>query len=200
MTTTTTRQDLVNKFLSDIQACEFDGEEFEHLKPTASEICAYLDTERCDEIPELDIRLLREKITWARKSFEVKEEFADLEWNQSSWLQGELLGEVIKVDVPIEDGVYTQQGYVAEGFCNTAGCIAGSIAIQHGKPIWELREGYERQYGACFMESGETIEQFAKEKLGLTPVEARLLFDGEASIDFLEIMAEGICLRRGLDY
>lgn len=173
----------------------FTTEEYEEMKFTAPEIAEWLTQVDCHcEVPELNLELLREQITWARKSHTVKDEFAQCGWKQEVWLTGELPGK----PVPVKSGDGMVLGYVAEDFCNTAGCIAGSVALRNGDPLWQ--ENGDGTFGAHSMADGLGIDEFARRELGLTHREARVMFDEHCPIDFLETMAEGVCLRRGLEY
>ena len=90
---------------------------------------------------------------------------------------------------------------VRENFCNTAGCIAGNIALQNGEPLW-YHEGTgfdgKKLFGATNMKTGESIDDFAAEQLGLCWIEQEMLFDGDNTIDEVELIAEAIAIRRGL--
>lgn len=195
MSMTTERRNAVFEFLSAVVDSSWSKDEFLTKNLTGPEIAEFLtkiDTRI--EVPELDLGLLREQITWARKSHEVKEPFAELDWDQSVWAETEFKTE--PVAVKNEEGHLT--GYVSDDFCGTACCLAGSVAIRRGKPLWQKQPN--GNYGACWMSTGDTVEEFAAKQLGLTWREARIMFDENAPIEFLEAMAEGVCIRRGLEF
>ena len=195
--TDNTRKAEVFTFLNAVRNSEDvpSKEEYEAMKFTAPEIAQFLtEVDTYGEVPELDIELLREQITWARKSHEVQEPFAKMGWDQKLWMEADLIGQ----PTPIRNKDDMVVGYVAEDFCNSACCIAGSIALQMGEPLWQ--EAGPGRYGAHSMKNGESVDEFARKKLGLSHSEARIMFDEHCPIDFLESMAEAVCIRRGLEF
>lgn len=158
-------------------------------------------------LPKLDVDLLREHITWAKKTAEVEDDF-QLNYDQNNWLMSpSLTREQLDLAQSFMGGAPTKEKFAAENFCGTTGCIAGSIALRFGEPIWSKEPDpvnhAERVFQADeVLVDGETygISEFATEKLGLTDYESSFMFYGGATLEQIEYVARRACERRGLKY
>lgn len=150
-----------------------------------------------DELPALNLELLRQHIGWIEKAASAPDA-VDLQWDQSLWVHStdpDLFEPLLNEVTGRPTGYYRLD--VKEGFCNTACCLAGSVAISEGQPQF-TRDGADEDFTASFMETGEPIESFARDQLGLTERESDVMFNGNNSVDDLIRLAEAVCLRRGL--
>jgi hypothetical protein len=135
--------------------------------------------EPTQELPTLDIQLLRDLVFWAEGDNSKYQEI----WEQHSWAHK-----------------------TKNGVCQTAFCIAGqavaqaNIKLQWDEVEEEILETGETKhhYYASFTEHGEFIDEVAAKLIGLTQEEAEELFEGENGIEEVRAVASSICASRGL--
>lgn len=153
-------------------------------------------------LPKLDAELLRKHVDWAKKS--QADEPVELEWQQNHWLHAPDLTPKDLNDVALpHSGMTTKEPFSIENFCGTGGCLAGSVALQFGEPIWYNDSGPEskpKYLADDVLVDGEVwnISDFAMNKLGLTDVEASFMFFAGAKIEQIEYIAQRACQRRGI--
>lgn len=96
------------------------------------------------------------------------------EWDQGSWL------------------IHDRAGVGLAGFCGTAACIAGKVALEDGAfPMRNVIEGFTWSDGVVFADGTEVvIEDYARDALLLDYEEADELFRGDNNLeDVLEVVA-----------
>lgn len=159
------------------------------------------------ELPEnFNIEGLREAVQWAEKSaalkdLDVSQEF-ELSWDQGVWARVDAKNaKVAPLDMTWSGKELLK---VQENFCNTAACIAGSLAIKHAEVLWQesddpsfngkvlTAENVLTKYGVV------PIPAWTRDFLGLTSTEATMLFEGDNSLEHIVMLAEAFCARRGL--
>ena len=117
-------------------------------------------------------------------------------WNQGRWAIGSG-----------ENAFRDDNGHLQPGpECNTAFCVAGHVAVETGAKFNWMRYGVRIEIEAHHVvgENGhlQSIDNYAKEKLGLTQSEADDLFDLYNSLDQIKEMRDIFVLRNedGYEY
>lgn len=139
-------------------------------------------------------------IQWA---VDEQRQHSNLRHYQGLWAYGIIKGPVDTNEVITTSNVYGTQVQVTE-VCATACCLAGNVVIAHGDRIVEYvfengLEGRTTDANHCLDGEGNLrkIATRAKELMGLTDVEAQVLFSGDNSVDALIRTGEHIAARHG---
>lgn len=138
------------------------------------------DEERTEELPQPNLPLLRKVLdhidahpeewaqgTWAQRSYPLERHVRELN-----------RGRAVELPVPA---------------CGTAFCIAGHAAVMAGFTVsWP-----SDATSSALLTSGDHIEDVARDELGLTAGEARVLFWGRNTRAEVQRIAVGIAERAG---
>lgn len=99
-------------------------------------------------------------------------------------------------------GSWIRFAHLPEGFCLTAGCLAGHVAIHDGydMPVMSVRGttviGVKNAAGHELTFDGEdkgTVPWYARRALGLSPEQADELFAANNTVDDLRRIVERLC-------
>lgn len=113
------------------------------------------------------------------EGFEYLDEPVPLGWDQGRWVNYAIL---------------------PEGFCLTAGCLAGHVAINDGYDQIEVSDEGQ-SIGIWNPDTGDTLTwsgpdsvgEYARSKLGLNQQQAEVLFESQNTLDDLREIVEELC-------
>lgn len=126
------------------------------------------DFEERERTTIIDVPLLRKAVEWVEA--EAQKEWRDREWIQGSWFM------VRESDT---------------GFCGTACCVAGWVAMQDESVTMEVGP-YGEPTDRVTTSGGHTmhVAEYARDRLGLEEWEADVLFSGANDAEDIRHLAE----------